>query len=189
MTVEKILDAATAILVDRGLRGFNTNAVAEEAGINVATLYHYFPDKVAILAELFSRDQSRRTEFITAKMDELPLVDNLDDWVSSLVHRIVDVRRLVPATAVLRQACRTVPEIVELEEADNNALVSHFSRVLRLRFPTLAPTRSRHCARALIETGATLLDRVSLDEESSLGMIGETINMLSGYLDRLNTSI
>ena len=185
VTVEKILGAATAILVDRGLQGFNTNAVADAASINVATLYHYFPDKVAILAELFIRDQSRRTEFITEKMNEFPMVVDLDRWVADLVHSIVDVRRAVPATAILRQVCRTVPEIVELEESDNDAMITHFSRVLRLRFPSLAPGRSRHCARALIETGAILLDRVSVDEEASQGLIRETITMLSSYLERL----
>ena len=186
--MEKILSAASEILVERGLGAFNTNAVAECAGINVATLYHYFPDKVAILAELFTRDQRRRSEFITTRMDDLPKVSDLDRWVYELIHSIVDLRRANPATVSLRQACRTVPELVEIEEQDNANLVAHFSRVLRLRFPDLTPSRSRHGARALIESGAALLDRASLDEDASQGLVRETITMISLYLEHLAKS-
>jgi len=188
VTVEKILNAATSVLVDRGLQSFNTNSVAQCAGLNVATLYHYFPDKVSILAELFTRDQNRRSEFITARMDELPHVADLSQWTSDLIHAIVEVRRANPATAVLRQACRTVPELVALEESDNANVVTHFARILRVRIPELSPARSRHCARALIESGAALLDRASLDEESAQGLVRETITMLSLYLGNLATN-
>lgn len=46
-TVEVILEAATRILQEGGLAAFNTNAVAERAGIGVASLYDYFPGKNA----------------------------------------------------------------------------------------------------------------------------------------------
>ena len=152
----------------------------------MATLYHYFPDKVAILAELFTRDQSRRSEFISKRMSDLPHVDDLDRWVADLINALVELRRAVPATAVLRQACRTVPELVALEENDIAQLGAHFARVLRLRFPDLSPSRARHCARALIECGAALLDRASIDEDLAQGLVRETIAMMSAYLERLD---
>ena len=62
VTVEAILSASAELLVREGLPGFNTNAVAKVAGINVATLYHYFPNKNAILRELFDRDEKERTD-------------------------------------------------------------------------------------------------------------------------------
>ncbi len=39
VTVEAILSGSAGLLVREGLPGFNTNAVAKAAGINVATLY------------------------------------------------------------------------------------------------------------------------------------------------------
>jgi AcrR family transcriptional regulator len=58
-TVEVILEAATRILEEGGLAAFNTNAVAERAGIGVASLYDYFPGKNAILIEFARREISR----------------------------------------------------------------------------------------------------------------------------------
>jgi AcrR family transcriptional regulator len=188
VTVEKILNAATEVLVDRGLQGLNTNAVAESAGINVATLYHYFPDKVAILAELFVRDQARRSEYLSARISELPSVVDIDSWTTDLVNSIMDLRRAFPATAVLRQACRTVPELVSIEDADTAQMSEFLARVLQVRFSALSAQRAGFAARALIESGAVVLDRASTDEAASAGLIREIITMVTAYLERLDSA-
>jgi AcrR family transcriptional regulator len=54
-TIATILEAATQVLEKRGLAGFNTNAVAERAGVSIGSLYQYFPGKEAILAALLER--------------------------------------------------------------------------------------------------------------------------------------
>jgi AcrR family transcriptional regulator len=54
-TVEAILQAAAYILVRQGYDAFTTNSVAERAGVNIASLYQYFPNKEAIFAELYRR--------------------------------------------------------------------------------------------------------------------------------------
>ena len=48
-TVSVILEASARILESDGLRGFNTNAIAERAGVSVGSLYQYFSNKDAIV--------------------------------------------------------------------------------------------------------------------------------------------
>lgn len=55
-TWEAIVEAAAQILERRGAAGFNTNEVAERAGVSIGTLYQYFADKHAILAAAARRD-------------------------------------------------------------------------------------------------------------------------------------
>jgi len=55
LTVGYILDAAAYILAKDGLKGFTTNRIAERAGVNISSLYQYFPDKTAILEALQRR--------------------------------------------------------------------------------------------------------------------------------------
>lgn len=54
-TVEAILQASTYILIEDGWEGLTTNRVADRAGVNIASLYQYFPNKEAIVGELQRR--------------------------------------------------------------------------------------------------------------------------------------
>lgn len=55
-TWDAILEATAQILERDGAAGFNTNAVAERAGVSIGTLYQYFPDKQAILVATAERE-------------------------------------------------------------------------------------------------------------------------------------
>ncbi len=58
-TVAVIVEAAARILEKRGLEGFTTNAVAEEAGVSIGSLYQYFPRKDALIGTLIFRETSQ----------------------------------------------------------------------------------------------------------------------------------
>jgi AcrR family transcriptional regulator len=51
-TVEAILTATAHILTKLGDDRFNTNRVAELAGVSIGSLYQYFPNKEALIAAL-----------------------------------------------------------------------------------------------------------------------------------------
>src|SRR5687767_14775597 len=53
--VDAILGAAGLLLDRDGLDGLTTNAMARVAGVSVGSLYHYFPDKAAIVSEMARR--------------------------------------------------------------------------------------------------------------------------------------
>lgn len=54
-TVAVILEAAWLLLSQGGLSAFNTNRIAERAGVSIGTLYGYFPNKQSILVALARR--------------------------------------------------------------------------------------------------------------------------------------
>jgi len=58
-TVDAILQATTYILIRDGWEGLNTNKIAKRAGVNIASLYQYFPNKQAIVIELQRRHITR----------------------------------------------------------------------------------------------------------------------------------
>lgn len=45
----RILDAALALMSERGVSGTSMRKLADGCGLNVATLYHYFPSKADLL--------------------------------------------------------------------------------------------------------------------------------------------
>ncbi|MFO7974232.1 MAG: TetR/AcrR family transcriptional regulator [Candidatus Hydrogenedentota bacterium] len=66
-TVAKILDATAELLDDEGPENLTTERVAERSGVNIATFYHYFPNKLALLhalAQQFADQQQERVDAI-----------------------------------------------------------------------------------------------------------------------------
>ena len=140
-TFTSILDAATEIVVERGIQGLNTNFVAERAGINIGTVYHYFPDKTAILLELFRLDQQQRAGYLYDKYRELPSATDLDRWATETYALALKLRTEHPTTALLRRAYRSVPELVMYDEQDTAQWIGFLSKLLRERFKNLSEVR------------------------------------------------
>jgi AcrR family transcriptional regulator len=66
-TVDAVLEAAAQLLERDGEAGFNTNAVAERAGVSIGTLYRYFPDKRAILLALARREMAAHNALVAER--------------------------------------------------------------------------------------------------------------------------
>lgn len=63
---EEILDAARAVLLEKGIAGFTLAAVARQLELTKAALYHYFPNKDALVFELIFQGLAAHTEVVEA---------------------------------------------------------------------------------------------------------------------------
>ncbi len=84
-TVAAILEAAAQLVAQRGLAAFNTNAVAERAGVSIGSLYQYFPGKDAIMAALIARQHARQVQSLLDALDTPPTA-GLEGRVRALVR-------------------------------------------------------------------------------------------------------
>lgn len=157
-TVEAILTAAADLVATQGLPAFNTNAVAKAAGINVATLYHYFPDKTAILLELFERNERERQASSRPLIEALSDSADIGSWIAGTIAALGDQRREQRSGVALRRAMRATPELLAVEESVNAATADQLAAALHARFPRLARDRAHIVARTLIAITAGMLD-------------------------------
>lgn len=74
-TFEAILEAAARILESLGFAGFNTNTVAELAGVSIGSLYQYFPSKDALIVELIRRERTKLSNHIIEAIQQSDTVD------------------------------------------------------------------------------------------------------------------
>ena len=185
-TVERILDAALEVLHKQGLEAFNTNVVAAMAGVNIATLYHYFPDKISILRELFLREETERLTYLRTMIQQYPGATRIDLWVSEVVNTLTKMRRENLEVSVLRNALRVVPELQELENHQDSATAEELAIAIRKRHDSVSRNRALAIARLLIHTGVSILDRSSGPESGSRGIEKELSAMFSAYLGSLD---
>src|SRR5262249_38211439 len=69
-TVAALLEATADILVRDGYAKLTTNRIAERAGVNIASLYQYFPGKEAMVAELRRRHGTEQRAGLQRVLDE-----------------------------------------------------------------------------------------------------------------------
>ena len=89
-TRESLIDAATQVLKDQGYDNFNTNRVAERAGVSIGSLYQYFPHKQALIEAIVVRHVTMLASTIAAGLAQaraLPIGDAMD----LLVQATIDV--------------------------------------------------------------------------------------------------
>jgi len=58
--LEQVIDGARTVIVAKGFDGASVDDIAREAGISKATMYRYFPDKIALFQAVMNRDCARQ---------------------------------------------------------------------------------------------------------------------------------
>ncbi len=96
---EHILDAALRVIQSEGLASASTRAIASEAGIAPGTLYNYFGDRLALIAQTILR----RIHVLSQPTGELELQPGKGSIASNLhifvKHSSLALDELVPLTA------------------------------------------------------------------------------------------
>lgn len=119
-TVACILEAAAQILEAQGFEAFNTNAVAERAGVSIGSVYQYFPGKDALLIALMQREKERFHDDANAALAEPTGRAALQHLIAAAVRqqlgraelaRLLDLEEEKPAT---RQVLEGKSGFVEL---------------------------------------------------------------------------
>lgn len=70
-TVERIIAATGELVLAQGLDALTTNKVAEQANVNIATLYQYFANKQALLSALVQSYLNDLTRGLNDMLDAL----------------------------------------------------------------------------------------------------------------------
>jgi AcrR family transcriptional regulator len=95
--VDAVLQAAAYILVRQGYEGLTTNKVAERAGVNIASLYQYFPNKEAIVVELQRRHVAEARARMPDAVVPLQAQPDLRTMLALVVDAAVAEHQIAPA--------------------------------------------------------------------------------------------
>jgi AcrR family transcriptional regulator len=97
-TTAQFLDAATTLFAESGARAITMAATAKAAGAPSGSIYHRFPDRPALLAELWTRTmRDFQDTFIAA----LGKADSLDAAVAAATSVVLWCRKNPAAARVL----------------------------------------------------------------------------------------
>lgn len=180
---DAILAAASDLLAAEGLERFTTNAVAERADLSITAVYRYFPDKYAIMAELYRRSEERRAAQAAPYIERAAQADG--DWVSVMraaTMAAAKARVADPDYMALRPMHDAIPELRDANDLIMEASSSRVATTLRRFKPQLSKVRAERAARLI---GATLM--AALDEATAGGRVqrsylDEALHMVELYI-------
>jgi AcrR family transcriptional regulator len=112
-TVDALLEATAQILLSHGYDRMSTNEVARRAGVSIGSLYQYFDNKDALVAELARRHFGHIESVVVEHM--LPRAGESTDLrgvVTRLLRALVAVHRANPRLSQVLEA--EVPRVGEL---------------------------------------------------------------------------
>lgn len=128
---EEILQTTAALLERVGFDDLTTILIAKELGISVGSLYHYFPNKQAILyalGEQWLAEQTLALEEIAARdVESLDLATFVDVAFTRMLAVYREQRGLLP----LVQAMWAVPELRDLDERHDEVVIGHLADMFR----------------------------------------------------------
>jgi AcrR family transcriptional regulator len=181
-TVGAILDAAARVLATESLQGFNTNRVAEVAGVSVGSLYQYFPNKAGLMLALIEQAQSELASALEAAVkvsDGQPLEASLRVLVRVAIEQQYGQPLLA---AALDHEERRLPVQRAVGHAERRILFSIealLERHLAVLSSTLPSAAARDClviTKSLVEADSASAKRPPPDLEDRI------VRALLGYL-------
>lgn len=127
----QILDITARLLDEVGIDDLTTILIAKQLEISVGSLYHYFPNKHAILFAL----GERWLEEMTLAMNDIAAIEpaqmSLEQFVDTAINRMLVVYRAQKAVLPLAQALWAIPELRDLDTQHDNLVISKLVSVFK----------------------------------------------------------
>ncbi len=126
---EHILDITAELLAKVGVDELTTILIAKSAGISVGSLYHYFPNKIAILYAL----AQRWLDEINIALDDIDASTEDSEGLEAFTHRcterVLEVYRRQQGILHLVQAMFSIPELHTLDEEHDAYMIKRFTHM------------------------------------------------------------
>jgi len=124
---QQILDVTARLLDEVGFDALTTILIARDMGISVGTLYHYFPNKHAIMYAM-AEQWLREVERSLAEIDGWQLADLApEQFVDRLIERQLAVYKARHGILHLVQAMFSVPELRALDQRHDALVIERMS--------------------------------------------------------------
>jgi AcrR family transcriptional regulator len=182
-TLERVLDAADALLARDGADALVTTRVATEAGVSVGSLYAYFPDKEAIAEALALRHWQHFVDLVAAAA-EVDERDALEDPVSTVLDALAAGFRAAPGFRALWFGELRTARLRDATRPMRAAVGASTVRILAVHFPDSSAAQRDVTARMLVLVGdGVLREAFRLAPDGDADVLAEARTMLRAYAE------
>jgi AcrR family transcriptional regulator len=157
-TVDTILEGAAVLLEEVGFDSFNTNVLAERAGVRVRSVYRYFPNKFAVMAALWKKMLGEWDELLGPAFGRIsdPTTDlrtSFAAMIATYVHWLTHRR----GAWAIRSTIRAMPELAAQEKSAEEWFVRQMANALHKRGVGLPLKRLKIICTVVFRSGNAIM--------------------------------
>ncbi|WP_428649675.1 TetR/AcrR family transcriptional regulator [Roseibium sp.] len=128
---ELILDAAVALISEKGVDQLKMNDIVERTGVKHGSLYQYFPEKRAVIATLLDVYNRQGHDCVRLALEPVKTEADLLRALTRILDEYFEMFSTHPVMGDLIGATRADPELQKLEEADIRILSGILADAMR----------------------------------------------------------
>lgn len=153
-TLEHILDTTAKLLDQYGYASLNTNAIAKESGLAVATLYNYFPNKESIIETLLQRMNEKRIQVI------YQAVQKEGEWrevTKYTINCLLEFMLKEPGYITIKDAVNSSEKLQALEVNKNRGLVDELFKASSVKLSRKSKEQLNVVAEVVQEAASSVI--------------------------------
>ena len=180
--VATILAATARLLAKSGFDGLNTRQIAAAAKLPPGLLYHYFPNKAAIVMRLAEQNVQPLRQELAQMLDEAKAT-SWREAIRRLISKLTVAYRGEPAATAILQALQSDPELRRLNGEMNDQfarIIAKFLRAAGARVDSRTLLRASHLVVLLCDAVAP--DLVAASPRAAGKLSAEISTLLIAYL-------
>lgn len=182
--LRRVLAAADEVLAREGAAAFTTTRIAAAAGVPVGSVYHYFPDKAAVVQALAVDYWTEFADLVAGAADadeRTPLADPAGTVLDALAAGF----RARPGFLALWYGALRTEAVRDATRPIRAAVADSLQRILAVHWPDAEPATRAGVARMLVIAGDGLLrEAFRTAPDGDPGLLGEAREMLDAYAER-----
>ncbi len=155
--LERILDAAEAVLGDVGYEAATMQEIAERAGTSIGSVYQFFPNKKVLVGAI----SDRYNETVRALFDSLLTPETMQrPWIELLenaIDALFEFNMNAPGFRALWLQGTIAPEVLEAGSAVNVELSERVELALTVYAPKVSKKQRALVATVIVETVSAML--------------------------------
>jgi AcrR family transcriptional regulator len=184
-TVDAICAAAAEMIEEGGITTLTTNEVARRAGVSITAVYAYFPDKWAIVHELFERFERARAVELGDLFEAFVTSEDWAGVIDDLWDRMARFRIETSAGVALRQAMLGSPRLADLDRDGSVRAATGFAAAICGRNPAVDPEDAYRAAWVISLAAGPLIDDAVRDGRIAHDRLNEGKRMMIRHLEPL----
>ncbi len=185
---DRILNVSGQLLDDGGMNNLTMEKVAQGAETSIGSVYHFFPDREALIAALVSERSEEMLRMFSVSPAALAL--SVQDAVTRMFDLLMGLLKTRPGVKSLLSMAHSSPEIQAYRAHFNPQFLQSSAEYLNIKFPRLDAEKLTIAAAVWHHSSESFALLVASQPRKQRTIYAEqATNALVAYLDTLEQDL